>query len=101
MLLAMKTILQSLSAVVATLVLGFLAFLGYATLSDFRPPLKTRVYEGETTARLSMDRTYDLMIWNIGYAGLSREMDFFYDGQKYISDEYDSIRIAGNFTFSF
>jgi hypothetical protein len=29
------------------------------------------------------------------------QMDFFYDGQKYISDEYDSVRIAGNFTFSF
>jgi len=29
------------------------------------------------------------------------QMDFFYDGQKYISDEYDSVRIAGHFTFSF
>ena len=32
---------------------------------------------------------------------VSTQMDFFYDGQKYISDEYDSVRIAGHFTFSF
>ena len=29
------------------------------------------------------------------------QMDFYYDSQKYISDEHDSIRIAGYFAFSF
>jgi hypothetical protein len=29
------------------------------------------------------------------------QMDFFYDGQKFISDKYDSVRIAGQFAFTF
>lgn len=36
-------------------------------------------------------------IWNP--VKLTSQMDFFYDKQKYISDEYDWIRIAGHFTY--
>jgi hypothetical protein len=32
---------------------------------------------------------------------IGSQMNFYYDSQKYISEEYDSIRIAGYFTFTF
>jgi hypothetical protein len=32
---------------------------------------------------------------------LKTQVDFFYDGQKYISDEYDSIKVAGFITYTF
>ena len=32
---------------------------------------------------------------------IGSQMDFYYDSQKYISEEYDSIRIGGYFAFTF
>ncbi|MCX6270131.1 MAG: hypothetical protein NTU44_02740 [Bacteroidetes bacterium] len=57
------------------------SILGYLTITDFRPkslellPIKgiSRIYADPT-------REINLLIWNIGYAGLGKDMDFFYDG---------------------
>jgi hypothetical protein len=39
--------------------------------------------------------------WVSNSVKLRSQMDFIYDRQKYVSDEYDSIRIAGFVTFTF
>ena len=60
------------------LLAGFLLFIA---ISDFDPPpaQQLKVSEAEE-AHQSADSSLTLITWNIGYGGLGKEMDFFYDG---------------------
>ncbi len=59
---------------------AFLLFLLYATLDDYKPEEKINLFTGETPKPLPDSSVLNLLIWNIGYAGLDASMDFFYDG---------------------
>jgi endonuclease/exonuclease/phosphatase family metal-dependent hydrolase len=62
------------------LVGSFLLFVLYAVIDDYRPGEKIeQITEGEPSV-LADSAELDLLIWNIGYAGLDASMDFFYDG---------------------
>ncbi len=68
-----------LTIVVVLLVLAIL----FATLSDFKPPARQILKPaGKINKNLIAKNQIDLLTWNIGYSGLGREMDFFYDGGK-------------------
>ncbi len=54
--------------------------IGYATLTDFQPPAVEDITVNKAISRPMTDSIYRVMIWNIGYAGLGAEQDFFYDG---------------------
>lgn len=73
----LKTLLIYLSIIIISFVVGFLIFI---ITSDYDPPHKKQVYKSDKPDVLSDTATYRLLIWNIGYGGLSAEMDFFYDG---------------------
>ncbi len=61
-------------------VVGIIAiFFIYSTLTDYRPKEKTQVYKNDKAAIFSKD-TINIMSWNIGYCGMDKNMDFFYDG---------------------
>lgn len=55
-------------------------FLTWISVSDYKPDKKT-IVEQNTVSNLPTD-TMSVLIWNIGYAGLGADMDFFYDGGK-------------------
>ncbi|MCD6443177.1 MAG: endonuclease/exonuclease/phosphatase family protein [Thermotogae bacterium] len=56
-------------------------FLIWATLNDYTPPpIVDLKIEGEGVEGYPDELS--LITWNIGYAGLGAEMDFFYDGGK-------------------
>jgi len=62
------------------LVGAFLLFLLYSTLDDYRPEeVIIQPIECEPDI-ISDSLQINLLIWNIGYAGLDASMDFFYDG---------------------
>lgn len=63
---------------VVLLMLG-LSFLG---TTDYRPENVENVpdYDSTVSASLNSGDTVLIMTWNIGYAGLGADMDFFYDG---------------------
>lgn len=64
-------------------VFAFSAFLLFATIADFKPAEREVLELHNPTHFDIVDKqNINLMIWNIGYAGLGREMDFFYDGGK-------------------
>ncbi len=64
-------------------VLAFGAFLLYITLTDYQPDkVENLMPENRPKAQPLQQDTFNLMTWNIGYAGLGAEMDFFYDGGK-------------------
>jgi len=75
-------IFRALLYMLLVLVGAFLLFLIYATLDDFRPQDETSESIIEQSQVLSDSAQLDLLIWNIGYAGLDASMDFFYDGGK-------------------
>ena len=77
----MKKLLKVLLIVILVIVVLVGAGLGYLTATEYRPaaveevpiafPLDRQVQEGQSLSILS---------WNIGYAGLGAESDFFMDG---------------------
>ncbi len=79
----MKKLLKLVFILFAIPTIGFVCFIGYVFLSDYRPDPKTLVFE-KKDAKPVQQKNYQLMIWNIGYAGLSYDMDFFYDGGKQV-----------------
>ncbi|MCK5163988.1 MAG: endonuclease/exonuclease/phosphatase family protein [Desulfobacula sp.] len=83
----MKKLFKIIFGLVCILVLGFVGLVGYATYSDFQPDPTTLVFEKQNAKAIKGQKNFNLMIWNIGYGGLSRDMDFFYDGGKQVRPE--------------
>jgi len=81
----MKKILKTILWIIMLAVLAFAGFLLYITLVDYSPQkVETLTPTGinQDLPSVQVD-TLDLITWNIGYAGLGAEMDFFYDdGEK-------------------
>ena len=73
-------VIRPLLYLVLTLAGAFLVFLIYATADDYRPPTVAIHINDNQRFVLSDTSSFDLLIWNIGYAGLDASMDFFYDG---------------------
>lgn len=69
--------------ILATLILLPLLYVGgnllYSTINDFSPPEREAV-EVLNPQSARPDSVISLITWNIGYAGLGKESDFFYDG---------------------
>lgn len=61
---------------------AFVLFLIYASVDDYRPVQVELLYDEDQVPVLSDSSELDLVIWNIGFAGLDSTMDFFYDGGK-------------------
>lgn len=72
-------ILKYLLYLFTLLILSFIIFLGYFTITQFNPEEKKTLTRNESSNPLKAD-TLKLLIWNIGYAGLDDDMSFFYDG---------------------
>lgn len=75
-----KTIFKRLALVFGVLIILVGSFLGYISLYDYRPP----VFEPleiiqNNPSQIETDSTLTLITWNMGYSGLGKEMDFFYD----------------------
>lgn len=70
---------------------AFLLFLLYATIDDYRPDgISEQAVDSEASI-LSDSLHLNLMIWNIGYAGLDASMDFFYDGGEQMRPDKEGV----------
>ena len=76
----LKKILKTLLIIIAVLVLGFIGLIVYAVISDYKPEEKEMISQSDSPSVLNDSLTLSLLTWNIGYAGLDKDMDFFYDG---------------------
>ncbi len=70
--------------IVALPVAVVLGFFVISCFVEFRPAMVERVYQCDQPELLP--ETLTLVSWNIGYAGLGDNMDFFYDGGKRVRD---------------
>ncbi len=77
-------ILKILGIIIFSIAVLFVALILYATITDYRPNEKTQVYTSSSPGTLSDSVELNLLIWNIGYSGLDKSMDFFYDGGKQV-----------------
>ena len=76
----LKKIAKFFLIIIAIIVIGFAGLIIYAIASDYKPGEQTIIALPENPSVLTDSMTVSLMTWNIGYAGLDRDMDFFYDG---------------------
>lgn len=77
---AIKKILKALLVVLLLVVIGFIGLIVYAVLTDYKPKEKEIIFTGEKPEVLNDTIELSLITWNIGYCGLDKDMDFFYDG---------------------
>lgn len=75
-----KNLLKAFLIIIAALVLGFIGLIVYAMISDYKPVEKEVISQPDNPAKLNDSLTLSLLTWNIGYAGLDKDMDFFKDG---------------------
>ena len=65
------------------IVLAPLSFLLFIQLSDFQPPIQSALDLNKVNNESILDQNkFSILSWNLGYCGLGKEMDFFYDGGK-------------------
>ena len=72
------------------------------TLTDYKPNLKEKLeVKGKGYFNTSSDSVVTILSWNIGYCGLGKDVDFFYDGGKMSrpSKEYFQKYINGVLNF--
>ncbi len=87
----MKKVFKIILGIISILVLSFVSLVGYATLSDYKPALTSLVFDNKDAQKIAGQKQFNLMIWNIGYAGLSKDMDFFYDGGRQVRTDRKNV----------
>ncbi len=96
-----KKVFKIIIGLIIALVLIFAIFLGWQTVTEFKPADEQSITINEKTP--PVDDTLSLITWNTGYFGLGAEMDFFYEGgtkvrpekelySRYISEGLDRLR---------
>ena len=82
-----KPILKIFGWLIILIVLYLAGVIIYGTITDYSPePMSAENVEikGKVTEPAEIDSILTFMTWNIGYAGLGKEMDFFYDGGDHV-----------------
>jgi len=77
--------IKKICKIILVLILSFLAFvllfIFFTTITDYKPEKEIILTNMPNAAAYNSD-TIEILTWNIGYAGLDKSMDFFYDGGK-------------------
>ena len=100
-----------LSVLTGLLLLAIIVFLLLLSITRYHPdPVESIEVKGRTDQTFHSRDTFTLMSWNIGYAGLGKEMDFFYEGgtrvrpdpeefQKYLHGIIETVRLHDSVDF--
>lgn len=83
-----RFLIKKVGIAMGTLLLGIgiliALFLLFFTLTDYRPEKVEPISISPESPKLEISKTLKILSWNVGYAGLNKEMDFFYDGGKMV-----------------
>lgn len=110
----MKSLFKFIGGFISAMLLVVIGFLIYSTLAKYKPE-KIEVLQIQQPQQGSGNATgqeVNILTWNIGYAGLGKEMDFFYEGgkmvrpsavlcQKYFSNILNELKSADSADFIF
>ncbi len=92
----MRSVLKIIMAVLLTLAAVLALIIIYAHLTFYDPAESELLHNEEVTPTLTDTSTISVMTWNLGYAGLDKEMDFFYDGGTQVRTTRDQTIINLN-----
>ena len=97
----LKKLLRAVLLIIAVLVIGFAGLIVFAVITDYKPAEKELISQSDSPSILDDSLTISLLTWNIGYAGLDKDMDFFKDGGTKVITSRDkcleNISGIGNF----
>jgi endonuclease/exonuclease/phosphatase family metal-dependent hydrolase len=97
----LKKILKFLLILIIVVISCFIGLIVYALITDYKPKEQEIISRSEKPSILKDSLSITLLTWNIGYAGLDKEMDFFFDGgTKVITPENkcrENLNEIGNF----
>lgn len=81
-----KAFMITLIALIGALLLLIFILLIYTGVKDYKPLdiEQLTVEDSSTVTPIPLQQELNFVAWNIGYAGLGREMDFFYDGGRQV-----------------
>lgn len=89
------------------------SFLVIIQLSDYNPAKENQLVVANSKQQtIDTQSVFSILSWNLGYCGLGKEMDFFYDGgrqvrpskilvQKYLKQNLEFIQSLDNIDFMF
>ncbi len=80
----MRKLIRIFATLLLTLAVILAVILIYSHITLYDPPEHTTLFESDRPDILSDTATISLMTWNLGYAGLGDDMDFFYDGGRQV-----------------
>ncbi|MFO3667173.1 hypothetical protein [Anaerococcus kampingiae] len=81
----MKKTIKILLGLVGIILLAFILLLVYLMITEYKPKdVEEIAVTGSKDQKLEQDHDYKLLTWNIGYAGLDKDTDFFMDGGKMV-----------------
>lgn len=83
-------ILKRIGQVIAALIFLFILFLVFATISDYKPPEKEIIFASNQPDTINTELKISFLLWNIGYCGLGKDMDFFYDGGSQVRTSHET-----------
>lgn len=88
-----KMLLLKISlAVIALAVLYFVGIILLGVFTQYKPETETDAQITGTTNQLLQKDTLTIYTWNIGYAGLDKKSDFFYDGGKMVRPPEERVK---------
>jgi endonuclease/exonuclease/phosphatase family metal-dependent hydrolase len=77
----MKRVLKIVLYLAGLLIILLAIFLLVVTIRDYQPSDEEVLFHAaERQPVIDTNKAYNIMTWNIGYGGLGKDMDFFYDG---------------------
>lgn len=72
--------------------LFFGLFLLFFTLGDYKPQPRELLFNADKGDTVDVSKSISVVSWNIGYAGLDKDMDFFYDGGNMVRPSEEQYR---------
>jgi endonuclease/exonuclease/phosphatase family metal-dependent hydrolase len=87
----MKKILKGILYLILFVVVAFVSLILTAVVKDYQPEPTTLIYQNPSPTELTDTLEFTILSWNIGYCGLDKSMDFFYDGGKKVRPEKENV----------
>lgn len=98
----LRLILKTILFIVLAVVLLFGGIIIYGTFKDYQPTQKEKLeISGQGYFEAFNDSILTVISWNIGYCGLGKDMDFFYDGGSKVRPSKEDFRKYLNGTLNF
>ena len=87
----MKKILKVLIYLILFVVVAFVSIILTAIVKDYKPEATSLITQASNADKLPDTLELTILNWNIGYCGLDKSMDFFYDGGEQVRPPRENV----------